>query len=90
MAFLYFPGQSVEWLKQKLADLNEESASDKSVIGWSEAGTSASKIKGNVSAETRKRQVLHDLAILDPDGGPNADMGWSDMQPSRASKITLG
>lgn len=70
MAFRYFVGQSQEWLEARLREVNEELASDKTVIGWSEGGSSASKLKGNSSPMQRRNMLLHDLNILDSETYP--------------------
>jgi hypothetical protein len=69
MAFFNFPGETVEWLKARLKEVNEELVSDKALVGWGNAGSSASKIKGNVSASERQQRIIDDLKLADPNGG---------------------
>jgi hypothetical protein len=69
MARLNFPTRSIQWLTEQLQNVEAEEAAGKSII---EAGQGDSSARKQVlaSLEERKRKILHDLIILDPDTYP--------------------
>lgn len=68
----YFPGRELPWLEERLQELQEDEASGKVNTSWG-MGDSNSSSQTSLSIDERKRRLLNDLSLLDPDKYPPAD-----------------
>lgn len=65
----YYPGRDLAWLEERLQELQEDEVSGTVTTAWGHGDSNASK-QVVLSIDERKRRLLNDLSILDPDKYP--------------------